>query len=86
MSIDCCLFTVGNDDSAYCVSEKTILSEMGDAYVIRTSDVTMLDSESFADKSVTWSYFVLGMDSIGSIEHERMSSDVGTAKGSNSVY
>ena len=46
------------------------------------SDVLTLDSGSSGNKSMRWCDFALSVDNHGSIEHKRMSSEDGTAKGS----
>ena len=77
--------TVGIDAYECSVSESTVLSETGDASVTESSTVSMLNSGSFADKSVTWPDFVVSVDNDGSIEYERMSSIGGTTEGSVGV-
>jgi hypothetical protein len=80
-----CLSTVGCDGSECSVGENTVLSETGDASGTGSSDVLTLDSGSSGDKSVTWSDFVVSVDSNGYVEYERMSSEGGTAEGSVGV-
>ena len=46
-----------------------------------SSDVSMLDSGTSINNSVTWSDSVVSMDNDGSIEYERMSSEGGTTEG-----
>ena len=75
------LSTIGNDGSEYSVGKITILCKIGDAAVTESHRVLMLDSASYGDKHVTWSDFVVSVYSDRSIEYERISSEVGTAKG-----
>ena len=51
----------------------------------KSFNVPALDSGSSSDKCVAWSNFVVNMDNDGLIEHERMSSEGGTAEGSVGV-
>ena len=79
---DGCLSTVGNNGCEFSVSENIILSETGDESATEFSAVSMLHSGSSSDTSVTWSDCVASMDNDGSIECERMSSEVDTTEGS----
>ena len=82
---DCSPLNVGNDASKCSVGENTILSETGDASATESSNVPTLDSRSSGDKSVTWSDFVLWVDSDRSIEYKRMSLECGTTESSVGV-
>ena len=83
---DSYLSTVGNDASECSAGENTILSETGDESVTETCNIPTLDFGSSDDKSMTWFDLVVSMDSDGSIEYERMSSELGTAEGSVGVF
>ena len=78
---DCCLLTVGNDGSMCSVSENTALSETGDVSASASSNVPILDSGAFCNKSATGSDFVVSVGNDRSIEYERISLEVGTAEG-----
>lgn len=73
--------TFGNDCSKCSVGENTIRSEKRDAFLIESSNVLILYSVSYSDKSVTWTDFVVSADNDGLIKYVRMSSQAGTAKG-----
>ena len=78
---DSCLSTLGNDGSQCCVSKNIILSETGDASIMQSSDVPMLDSGSAGNKIVTWLDIVVSVYNDRSIEYDRKSSEGGTAEG-----
>ena len=54
-----------------------MLSEAGDVSATETSDIPILDSGYCRDKSITWSDFVVSVDSDRAIEYQRWSSEVG---------
>ena len=82
---DSCSSTVSNDSSEYSVGENNMLCETGETSATESSNIPMLDSGFFGNKSVTWFDFVGGMDKDGSLEYYRMSAESGTAEGSVSV-
>ena len=55
---NCCLFTVGNDNSKCCVGENTVLNEVGDVSTTVSFDIPAVDSAFSNDKSMTWSDFM----------------------------
>ena len=77
---DSCLSTVANAGPKCSVGEHTILSKTGDGSATKSFYVPTLDSATSDDKSVTWSDFVVSVDSERSIEYERMYVKSGTAK------
>ena len=78
---DSCPSTVGNDVYGCCVTGNTILSEIGNAFVTKSFNIPILDSRSSNNKCVTWSDFVVSINSAGSLESDMMSSGDGTAEG-----
>ena len=82
---DGCLSTVGNNSSEYYICENTLLNETVDVSTPGSSYVPVLDSGSSGNTSVPWSDFVVSMDNHGSIEYERMFSEIGTGEGSVGV-
>ena len=75
-----CLSTVGNNSFECAFVKNTILSETGDESATQSSDIPTLDSGYSSDHSMTWSAFVVSMDSDALIKYERMSSENGTAE------
>ena len=67
------------------MGQNTMLSETGDESVTESSDVSTLQCGSSHDISMTCFKFVVSVDIDGTIEHERMSLEGGTAEGSVSV-
>ena len=66
-----CVSTVDNDASKYSVCKNTVRSEAGDVSATETSDIPILDSGYYRDKSITWSDFVVSVDSDMAIEYQR---------------
>ena len=61
--------------------KNTILTMTGDVSATESSYVTTLDSGSSSNKSVTLSHFIISVNSDGSIEYEKMSSEGSTTEG-----
>ena len=80
-----CLSTIGNDGFECSVGKNSILTETGDTSTTKSSDIPGLDSGSSSNKIVTWSEFVVSIDSACIIKYDGMSSEGGTAEGLVSV-
>ena len=78
---DSCLSTASNDGPICSVPKKTIHRKTADRSATKSCNVSTFDVVSSGNISVSWTAFVVSVDSDGSIEYKRICLVGGTVEG-----